>query len=155
MTTEEPTLAEILVLLKRIDARTAVNNELIQVNLNLNQQCQETSIVPLPPLKLETKIKIAARVLSDSTYLLVGKTFDIRQAMKDSVPLAFTSTPEKGWVCSKENLPKLQKDLIDIAEIIVPTAEAAEAVEAAKAAEAAKPVAPGDVPSVHSIFTLS
>lgn len=152
----ESTLHEILAILKRIDSRTAVNTELIQTNLKLNEACNATEIVPLPPLKLESKIKIAAKPLSEASVLLVGKTFDIRNLMKDSVPLSFTSTPEKGWVCNKENLPKLQKDLNEVAEIVISEC-------APTPAPTQAPTPPPNThrqsqeeePSVHSVFNLS
>lgn len=103
--------------LKRIDSITTVNQELIQANVHFNSACKETEIPNLPPLKLETKLKVKVEQFGES-LLLLGQTFDIKDKLKEIASARYNSTPseKKGWLIQNEQLPNVLSQLSDICE---------------------------------------
>ena len=103
--------------LKTLNANCAVNQELIKANLHLNAACQEQDIPPLPPLKLETKLKVKVEEYGEA-LLLLGQTFDIKDRLKEIAGARYNSAPpeKKGWLIPKEKLDLVKKELLDLCE---------------------------------------
>lgn len=103
--------------LKRIDSITTVNQELIQANVHFNSVCKETGIPNLPPLKMETKLKVKVEQFGES-LLLLGQTFDIKDKLKEIASARYNSTPseKKGWLIQNEQLPNVLSQLADLCE---------------------------------------
>lgn len=103
--------------LKILNANCAVNQELIKANLHLNAVCQEQVIPALPPLKLETKLKVKVEEYGEA-LLLLGQTFDIKDRLKEIAGARYNSAPpeKKGWLVPKDKLDLVKNELLDLCE---------------------------------------
>ena len=103
--------------IKQIHSNTGVNQELIKANAHYNSICNETEIPPLPPLKVETKLKVKVEEFGD-VLLLLGQTFDVKDKLKEIAAARYNSTPpeKKGWMIQIEQLQSVIKQLSDICD---------------------------------------
>ena len=103
--------------LKKVECNAAVNQELIKANIHFNSVCTETDIPELPPLKMETKLKVKVENFGDA-LLLLGQTFDIKDKLKEIAAARYNSTPpeKKGWMIQNEQLPMVMQCLSEICD---------------------------------------
>lgn len=103
--------------IKQIHSNTGVNQELIKANVHYNSICNETEIPALPPLKVETKLKVKVEEFGDA-LLLLGQTFDVKDKLKEIAAARYNSTPpeKKGWMIQIEQLQSVIKQLSDICD---------------------------------------
>jgi hypothetical protein len=95
-----------------------VNQELVKHNIHLNGVCNEQTIPELPPIQMQTKLRVKIEAWGADEVLLTGSTFDVKEDLKKLFQVKFVNAMDKkGWAMQRSRVPDLlASSLTDICE---------------------------------------
>ena len=95
-----------------------MNQDLIQHNIHLNNRCNEQNIPELPPIQMQTKLRVKIEEWGSDEVLLTGSTFDVKDDLKKLFQVKFVNAMDKkGWAMHRSKVPDLlASSLTDICD---------------------------------------